>query len=994
MGRPATRLTPLFAPAAATLPNSAVAALAEGDLRPVTVMFAEVRGFASLAEVLPSERLVQAINSVFQALDEPVARLGGEVDKFIGDTLMATFGAPVAHDDDPRRAVLAALEMQAAVRTMSQRLQVGCELDLRIGINTGLVLAGPIGSRRKRTYTVMGDAVNVASRLQHMAAPGGILVGEATRVHLGNTFRLRARRSLRIRGKGAPVRSFVVSGPAAAGQPARHRQYQCIGREAELAQLSAALAPVRLGSQAVVRIGGAMGTGKTQLLQALRDRHARRPWLVSACPPYGHDLPYATLAGLLRVVMAHLERSQPGRASADLIAEALATDGLDPRLAVGVVHDLLGIAAEPSDATMASLQPELRKGLLARTTKALLRRCAQRPGGCFVVVDDCQWLDPASASIIREAITDLQAVGLGWVFAHRPEWDLPADWPIDSHTELLPLPAAASADVVHSILGAAADAETVQFVVERAGGNPLHLVELCRALRSGPGGSAAPGGVREQVAGADGPRYLTDRLRALVQARVDALDPAARRVVNIAAILGHPFPVRLLRRVLGAGEWATVLQQLEEQEFLSREPLTGAGSQSRTWMWRFRHPLLQETTYASLLSSTRVTLHHAAGLALEDLPDAAIADRIALLALHFSRSDDRDRAIHYLWTAGERARERYLNREAIRYYDDALGRLGTTGEDRALRAEVLAGRGAALDVLADDEAAIDSLQAAIKLEQRPTRRTDLWREVAEIYRRRGAFDDARAGLRRATRALADGDSQLARARILIAESMLARDCRDYVKARVLGARAVALLEVTAELRDLAAAHRAVGIAAAQSDDLAAAQLALGHGLEAARTAQDSLLAATIATNLGTVLRYQGHYAEAHARYQESLAFYERIGAKRQIARTWINLGDLAWRDGSGDWDAAREFWDRALPLLDEIGDKRNIAVVVRNLGEGFTQRGAFSAAVPHLQRLIQLADDLADEELREAALRHLVQAGGLPPQAPITSPPAAATSST
>ncbi|HEY0580860.1 MAG TPA: adenylate/guanylate cyclase domain-containing protein, partial [Chloroflexota bacterium] len=128
-----------------------MAALAEGDLRPVTVMFAAVRGFACLAEVLPPERLVQAINSVFQALDEPVARLGGEVDKFIGDTLMATFGAPVAHDDDPRRAVLAALEMQAAVRTVNQRLPVGCELDLRIGINTGLVLAGPIGSRRKRT---------------------------------------------------------------------------------------------------------------------------------------------------------------------------------------------------------------------------------------------------------------------------------------------------------------------------------------------------------------------------------------------------------------------------------------------------------------------------------------------------------------------------------------------------------------------------------------------------------------------------------------------------------------------------------------------------------------------------------------------------------------------------------------------------------------------------------------------------------------------------
>src|SRR5438309_7686446 len=186
----------------------------EGDLRPVTILFADIRGFTRLSEVLPPEKLVAAIDGGFEVSDEAIRRYGGEIDKFIGDAVMATFGAPVAHADDPRRAVLAALDMQSAMSRFNAQLrrQIGCELEMRIGINTGVVLAGPIGSRRKRAFTVMGDAVNVAARLEHAAPVGGILIGEATRSYLGSAFRLRMRRSVHIRGKDTPGRSLVVLG--------------------------------------------------------------------------------------------------------------------------------------------------------------------------------------------------------------------------------------------------------------------------------------------------------------------------------------------------------------------------------------------------------------------------------------------------------------------------------------------------------------------------------------------------------------------------------------------------------------------------------------------------------------------------------------------------------------------------------------------------------------------------------------------------------------
>src|SRR5579864_5864880 len=225
-----------------------VVAAVEGDLRPVTILFADIRGFTRLSEVLPPEQLVAAINGCFEVLDTAIAHYGGEVDKFIGDAVMATFGAPTAHEDDPRRAVLAALEMQTALRRFNAQLrkQIGCELDMRIGINTGVVLAGPIGSHRKRAYTVMGDAVNVAARLEHAAPVGSVVIGESTRCPPGDAFRLRMRRSVHIRGKDTPVKSYVVLGQSTRVQR-RGALDKYLGRCEEVDQVRRAFETIRVG---------------------------------------------------------------------------------------------------------------------------------------------------------------------------------------------------------------------------------------------------------------------------------------------------------------------------------------------------------------------------------------------------------------------------------------------------------------------------------------------------------------------------------------------------------------------------------------------------------------------------------------------------------------------------------------------------------------------------------------------------------------------------
>jgi adenylate cyclase len=935
----------------------------EGDLRPVTILFADVRGFTRLSEVLPAEQLVSAINGCFEVLDTALAHYGGEVDKFLGDAVMATFGAPTAHEDDPRRAVLAALDMQAALRRYNAQLrkQIGCELEMRIGINTGVVLAGPIGSRRKRSYTVMGDPVNVAARLEHAAPVGSVLIGESTRAHLGDAFRLRLRRSVRIRGKDAPVRSYVVLGQSDRGRVKVRGDFdRYLGRSEERQHIRRALDRLRTGERAVVRVEGAMGVGKSSLIQAVRhgSTGGDRAWLNVACPPYGQDLPYTTLAGLLRGLLQRLERAH-GRQALDLIlARSAEIDGLDTGLAADVVRDLLVQSKATSDRT-SNLPAQLRKGLLARATKLLLQAAADaRP--LVVAMDDCHWLDAASAAILDEAIGDLAGVPIGWLLLHRPGWAPPAHWPVDAHVTLSPLSAETSAELAEILLGSASTREAVEFVVARAEGNPLYLLELCSAI--------AENGVAALTTNGTGanPRYLTEQLRSLILSRIDALDATARRVVHVAAVLGHAFPATLLRSVLGTGDWRAVLARLEEQGTFVRESRARGDGSGATWFWHFRHPLVQETVYASLLSATRSGLHRLAGDALERMTDAAVADRLALLALHFGRSDDRERAVLYLCAAGDRARILYLNREAIHYYEDALNRLGTSGTDRQRRAEVLASLGAAFEVLAEDESALDSLQAAIELETRVEVQAENWRHTAEIHRRRGTYASAHEDLTRAETCLVESSEPLPLARVRIARSMLAVCRGAYAEARLLGAEAIALLITVPEAPlDRAAAYRAVGIAAAREEDLPVAGEAFGRALEAAQAAQDALLSATISLNLGTVLHLQGHTDEALERYDQALEFYERIGAKRGIALASNNLGDLHWRGGETNWDQASAHWQRARRLYEEIGDQRGLALALLNLGEAQVRMGMFDAAEPGLRHARKLADELEDQEIRE-----------------------------
>ena len=266
------------------------------------------------------------------------------------------------------------------------------------------------------------------------------------------------------------------------------------------------------------------------------------------------------------------------------------------------------------------------------------------------------------------------------------------------------------------------------------------------------------------------------------------------------------------------------------------------------------------------------------------------------------------------------------------------------------------------------------MQDAIELEPRITIQADIWRQIAEIHRRRGAYSAAHDDLTRAESCLVGIEDPVPMARVRIARSMLAVARGAPAEARLLGAEAIALLtNVPGTPLDRAAAYRAVGIAAASEDDLAVAGEAFTRALVAAQIGKDDLLSATISLNLGSVLALQHHTNKALALHREALAFYERIGAKRGIALACNNLGDLCWRDGEGDWEEASAYWQRARRLYEEVGDQAGLALALRNLGEAHVRLGQFEIAESVLVRARELADQLDDDDLRSDVDRNLAQ---------------------
>ena len=668
----------------------------EGERRQVTVLFADVVGFTSLSERLDPETVREIMEGCCAVLAREVERYGGSINAFTGDGIMALFGAPLAEEDHAARAVHAALRIQEALVGYADDVEHRCgtPFRVRIGLNTGLVVAGGIGDGQTSEYTALGDTINLAARLEQAAPPGGVLAGQTTQRSAGDVFSWREVGPLEIKGKSAPVPAYeplaVSDAHGRFEAVAKRGLTSFVGRQSELDSLVAAWERAGAGRGQVVSIIGEAGLGKSRLLHEFKSELARRnvPLYEGSCFTYGETISYLPFLEILRGLLG-LRANGPEEDARQAIEEHLAKMMLPADIGPYLLN-LLGAGPEEELVAHQS-SPVVRMRTLDGLRRLVLADAASKPEA--LILEDVHWIDKASEEVLAGIVEAMADVPLLVVLVYRPEYlHAWGDKAYHAEISLTRLGGASSAAMVRAILGkpyaarlalerlSPEDSQTMvrtllgtatippeleELVGAHTDGNPLFIEELTRDLLE-----------RGELVREDD-RYVLTRptevlalpttVQGVLLARVDRLNPELRSLLQVAAVLGRVFSHQLLGTVaqVDAGLDQALLQ-LEDLDFVY--PTTLAPERQ----YSFKHVLAQEAVYQTLVRPRREAHHERAGQAIETLYADRLEEFYELLAYHYARSGNDDKAFEYLDLANQKATRANALAEAMGYFGQAM----------------------------------------------------------------------------------------------------------------------------------------------------------------------------------------------------------------------------------------------------------------------------------------------------------------------------------
>ncbi len=663
----------------------------------VSMLFAEL-AFPSGAARLDPEDLREVIgNALVEAISQ-VESLGGTVTSVSGSGLAALFGAPDAHEDDPERAVRAGYRVVTAAKNSAERLIV------RIGVESGPAVVGPIGGGGRVEYGAVGEVVAVAAALQSAARPGSVLVGPATRAATDDRFEWGPSDELTRPGGAKPLVACYLERPRAhvLGHLAgRHLAGQAalVGRDADLSVLSDSLRQAISGKGGIVLVVSEPGLGKTRLISECRKRFmawvgagsGRLPlWLEGRGASYASSTPYGLYQQLLSdwIGVAPEEGEEVRRPALDRAMRAVFAGEDAP---VGLLARMMGLGAGDETARLSRLSPEELQRATFGALRALISRLAAY-GPTVLVLEDLHWADPTSIRLTEEIAGLVRDGPLLVLLTHRPEPDpgvtaledaLVQDGAITvRRVELTPLSEGDERELARSFLGDEAPEEVVEAVRKGVEGNPLFLEERLASLvetgavfRDEYGWRLDPS-VRGEV---------PEALERLIRSRVDRLRPPAHDAVVAASVLGAEFGLSALKAVTDIdGQLEEVVAELCAAGLLAEVPRQAERA------YRFRHALMQEATYKGLLRAHRRQLHARAAWSVEESSSDRLEEVAALLGHHYAAAGERHRAVHHLGVAGDHAAFAFANEEAISSYREALSILteDPSGADWTSKASV------------------------------------------------------------------------------------------------------------------------------------------------------------------------------------------------------------------------------------------------------------------------------------------------------------------
>lgn len=889
----------------------------EGERRNITVVFADLSGFTALSETMDAEDIADIINDFFTRMLKIVTKYEGSVDKFLGDALMVLFGAPIAHHDDPERAIRASLEMQEEMKRFNEEHEFEEPLAMSIGINTGPAVALNVGSEERMEYTVIGDTVNLSARLEKVAQAGEIVISDYTYQHIADVVDAEKRSAVRVKGKRKPVKIFLIKEASEHFRLPDTTKLKMIGRKEELKTIGTCLEDTANGRGTILGMVGDPGTGKTRLaLEALARAQARNfAAYTTRCMPYEINTPYTAIMKILNNYFG-IKKDATEEERRLLLSMKLKGLGLELDFSLPYLGLLYGLHFPIID----SIPPdELKKRIFDVVKRTVFAEARNNP--LCLRVEDLQWCDPTSHELFDLLVQNMASVPLLLIFEYRS--DFAFSWLTIPFCRNITLKnftreeAQTYSEHVLEVMGS--DDIINNAIYGKSQGNPLFVQEIVKYLLKKGGirrykNKAVPTNRFKEL-------EIAESISGVILAQIDRMPEITRHILQYASVLGKVFQTDLLSCISQITEdnLRPDLERLEHFEGI----LTSYEEADRV-MYEFISPTTYEVVYGSLFKARRKELHTLIGATIENKEKDQLPEFLEQLAYHYTRSNNEEKGIHYANRAAEKSYYMYALKESFNFYQQALDLLKSKKLDQEhsfLKLAILRRYGLLLRIFGDFEGAIRNQKRSLRLAHAmdsPKDEAATHLNIGILYQEMGV---PQKGLNYWTRARR------------IAKKI------DDKKIQVLA------------VNNLGTYFLHIG-------DLDRAAQYFSEVVNLSEAIQDMKGTALANLNLGNVAERQGDLENALAHYQRAYSIFEELDDKENITRTLNMLGVINMY--LGNMDESMRKLNEAIKVANEIGDKATESNALGNIGLVHAQMWQLNEAYDKFSQSLTIAQMIGE----------------------------------
>jgi len=954
----------------------------EGERKHVTVLFSDISGFTALSEALDPEELTELINTCFDSLIKVIYKYEGTIDKFIGDCIMVLFGAPIAHEDDPERSVLTAFEILGALDRFNEEQRVN--LSIHIGINSGIVIAGGVGSDLRMDYTVMGDTVNVAERLMGVAKDE-ILVSESVFAKTKHMFEMHKIKPLKLKGKAKKVTAYRVIGIKE--KPERKRGIveflsPLVGRKKELQQFNSISQQVQKGSAAAVAIIGEAGIGKSRLIEEFRRReNGNAQWLIGRCKYLGRTLPFQVFRDHIHSYfgISEYEHIMDMRKKIKTKAQSLFKRKTNHYLPYLYLFLSLDIPESIQD-KVKYLDPEHLQLEQFVTVKALFREISKRRP-LILCFEDMYWIDAESLELIKFLSEGLKDMPILFLLETRPKKqsmlrkikkDIKKALK-EQYVEmrLQPFTSKEALSMIKTLIKISGYEDSICSVIfEKSEGNPFYIEEIIRSLMDSDILKKKNG--VWQFAKSKSSFEVPDSVEAVIGSRIDRLSDNEKYLLSQASVIGKSFPHAILQSLNADNQIDQALKTLIHREFIIERNVASfpqsergtCGQKGSTAQdlsdkeYMFKHVLIRDVAYRGLLKRKRRRIHRKVAKSIEEIFKKRIPEYYESLAYHYYHGEVFEKSYNYYKKAGNAAKELYRNSTAIECYSKAMKvhkKLFPNNKEE--KAELFGNIADVEAIRGDYDGALAKYNSAIMLYATVEKKADMKRKIANMFVNRSEYNKAIASYDEAIVMLQEKTFSSILSETLIDFAWLLNMRKgDHARAKEMTTKALANLERSNEPIIYAKGINTLGSICYNMSNYDEALGYYQETLKVYETLNNKRGIGYASNNIGLIYRNKGEFSVALAYNSRYLAISEEIGDRKGIGIACNNMGGL-YHD-NGKMDTALKYYRRYLAIAEEIGYKRGVCIAYGNIGIVYRKKGKLNKALEYYERYLDISEEI------------------------------------